>query len=535
MEKMTFKQLQEHLLLQPTLDTCASFLANNAHALRELFYSRICEKPPGTTSLAGEQEFEGEQALISFFNSQCGDQLRSGSVPPPAVKALFIYFISLCEQAGFHHTIKQIAETLPHGALHFRASVIFQYKYIPLASTNYIDRFVEIVTSLQSVWINAPPSLKAQCEDFVVEYFCAASTRDQGIGEQNRLKLQLLFMDRSNQECFPILTSKHIINILNLPVDRLKQEGEDANARIAESFYDEAALLLPVPQQPRHSSICNETGRSHGGHCPPELHKAREALAEKYPSEFANTNYFVKQPLTAATYTEFNGATKCMRYFRQYMPLHMPQIEEAVRITLEQNCFLRRRLHIIDIGGGPGTLYTVLASLLHRGLYLDYSFDVTLVEPSIEFHDFLRVIAQHVHHPNLNLRDIYSCTSDQLPSVMNKMDADWYFIANAITPIVRGAGNAAEAVKRLCAVINATRRKHSECILTLAENTNSIDFNDVCATIKANGLDYISKEKNCHGSWLADCKQFYVTGPMRPTQPHLKYAYVPFTVGFGGP
>jgi hypothetical protein len=533
MEKMTYKQLQEHLQLLPTLDVCATFLINNAHALRKLFYSGISERPSGSTCLAGEREFEGEQALISFFNSPCGDQLRSGSVPPPAVTALFIYFISLCEQAGFHHRIKQISEILPQGALRIRASVIFQYKFIPLASINYIDRFEEIITSLQSVWDDAPPLLKAQCEDFVVEYFCAAATREQGVGEQNRVALLSLFTDHSNQVRLSILTSKHVINILNLPVDRLKQEREDTNARIAESFYDEAALLLPVPQQLRHTANCTETGRSHGGHCPPKFHQARVALAEKYPLEFANTNYFVKQPLTAAMYTEFNDTTKCMRYFRQYMPLHMPQIEEAVRLTLEQKFFSRRRLHIIDIGGGPGTLYTVLASLLHRGLCQDYSFDVTLVEPSIAFHDFLQVIALHVHHPNLNVRGIYSCTSDQLPSIMSKKDADWYFIANAITPIVRGAGNVSEAVNRLFNVINTTRRKHSKCILTLAENTNSIDFNDVCSTVKTKGLDCVSKENYCHGSWLSDCRQFYVTGPLRPTQPRLKYAYIPFPEGFG--
>lgn len=531
MEKMTYKQLEAHLRLQPTLDACATFLGNNAHALRKLFYSGISERTPGSTCLAGEPEFEGEDALISFFNSPCGDQLRSGIVPPPEVMALFIYFISLCEQAGFHHQIEQISEMLPQGSLRTRASVIFQYKFIPLASINYIARFEEIVTSLQSAWNDASPSIKAQCEDFVVEYFCSAATREQSIGEKNRVALQSLFSGR--QDRYPILTSRHITSILNLPVGRLKQEGEDANARIAESFYDEAALLLPVPQQYRHATICTETGRSHDGHCPPQLHQARVALAQKYPSEFANTSYFVKQPLTAATYTEFNDLTKCMRYFRQYMPLHMPQIEEAVRITLEQYCFSRRRLHIIDIGGGPGTLYTVLASLLHRGLCQDYSFDVTLVEPSTGFHDFLQVIAQHVQHPNLSVREMHTCTSDQLPFIMSKKDADWYFVGNVLTPIVRGAGSAVEAVNRLCATIKATRRKHSECILTLAENTNSVDFNDVCATIKAKGLDCVSKESYCHGSWLSDCKQFYVTGPLRPTQPRLKYAYIPFPEGFG--
>jgi len=475
---MTFRQLQQDLQQQPTLDACAAFLSNHAQALRTLFYSGISDAPPGAPLQADEREFEAEQvqtsdrdeaaqALIDFLNSPCGDQLRSGVNPPPAVSALLIYFISLCEHAGFHHLIERIAQVLPPGSLRSRAEAIFQYKYIPLASVYYTARFDNITATLHSAWDGAPLSQKAQCEDLAIEYFCSAAAPQDGIGESNRTTLQTRFADQHNQARFPLLKSVRVVSILNIPAERLPQEREDANARIAEAFYDEASLLLPVPPQPHHAAIC-----ATGGHCHPGLHPAREALAAKYPTEFANTNIFVKQPLTAATYTEFNDTTKCMRYFRQYMPLHMPQIERAVCDTLDQRGFTRHRVHIIDIGGGPGTLYAVLASLLHRRLYQDYHFDITLVEPAKGFHDFMRVIGQHVQHPNLNIREMYACTSDQLPTVMRKHDADWYFLGNAITPIVKDAGDAVKAVKRLCTVIDATRRKTSACVLTLAENTN---------------------------------------------------------------
>ena len=325
---------------------------------------------------------------------------------------------------------------------------------------------------------------------------------------------------------YPFLAGKSITSLFNLPADKLKEARYDANIRIAESFYDEAAKLLPLTVLPSHASICIGCGC-----CPPGLPGARIVLAEQYPEEFVKTGYFERQLLTKDAYINFDNTTECMRYFRQYMPLHMPQIEKAIRNTLNQNLLTRKHLHIIDIGGGPGTLYVVLASLLHRGFYPEHTFDITLVEPSSTFHDFLRVIAQYVRHPALRLRDMLVCTSEDLPAIMTKQDADWYFLANIITPIVRGFGNVSEAVGHLCSVIKATRRKQSVCTLTLAENTNSVDFTDVCAEFSARGLECPEyPDSSCQGDWLEGCK-FYITGPRRLTRPRLKYACITIPEG----
>jgi hypothetical protein len=532
---MTFTQLQHFLQQQATLDSCAKGLHQQALALRTLFYHGLEDVPPDAYLHAGPREFEAEQALITFLNSSCGAQLRAGIPPPPAVVALLIYFISLCERAGFHHLIEQIAQVLPLGTLRSRAEAIFDFKYIPRASVDYVGRFDRIAAALHSAWEAGGPLVKMQCQDLAIEYFCAAAAPGEGIGESNRQALKSRYEDPHSHVRYPFLVSTRVVAIIRTPPERLSQERADANARIAEAFYDEAAQLLPVSPQSPHAAICKETGLSHGGHCPPGLHQAREVLASKYPSEFTNTSIFIKQPLTSAAYTEFNDIQTCMRYFRQYMPLHMPQIEQAVCGTLEQNPFARRRIHVLDIGGGPGTLYVVLASLLHRGMFTNYVFDVTLVEPSKGFHEFLRVIAQYVQHPNLNVKAMCACTAEKLPTVMKKNDADWFFVANAITPIVKASGDVSEAVTRLCSVIQSTRRKNAACVLTLAENTNSVDFPGVCAALQANGLPCTTEQTSCSGTWLAGCKKFYVTGSMRPTQPRLKYAYIPISEGFGAP
>ncbi len=519
---MTFQELDNTMDAMPSLDACETLFKDNAQTLRELFYQAVEDTSTETPDIAGERDFAAESALITFLN-KFGRQYRNSDDSLPAIQAVLIYFISFFERAKFAYLIKRIAELLPDGLLRSRAAALFKYKDISETSHDYVARFDEIAFALQSVWDEASPTLQRQCEYIAIEYFCSAAAPGDGIGDNNRSRLIALFVGHVSE--YPFLVNNRITGLFHLPVDMLEEERTDANIRISEFFYDEAALLLPLQIKASHAAVCAGKGHDHDGCCPLGFSDARIVLAEKYPAEFLNTGYFVKQPLTKDVFIDFDDTTKCMRYLRQYMPLHMPQIEKAVRNTLDQNLLTRKHLHIVDIGGGPGTLYVVLASLLHRGFYPEYTFDITLVEPSRTFHDFLHVITQYVIHPALRFRDMHVCTSEDVPAIMTKHDVDWYFLANIITPIVRGFGSAAKAVGHLCTVINSTRRRQSVCILTLAENTNSVDFIDVCTEFSARGLECRkSPDSSCPGDWLAGCK-FYIS-PRRLTRPMLKYARI---------
>jgi hypothetical protein len=288
MEKMTFLTLQQLLREQQTVDMCSVFLINNAPALRTLFYSGISESSVVAPNQVCEQEVEAEDALIAFLNCPCCYQLSKSGTVSPELSALLIYFISYCERIGSYHKIELIAQIIPDGLLRRRATAIFKYKYITRASADYIDQFYSISGILQSVWESASPQIKAQCEDLAIEFFCsAADPKRKDIAEKNRTELLSRFYDVNNQVRFPFLAGKHLVRVLNLSADRLPREQKDANARIAECFYDEAALLLPVPQQPLHDTVCAESKRSHNGHCPYGLHPARVSLANEFATEFS--------------------------------------------------------------------------------------------------------------------------------------------------------------------------------------------------------------------------------------------------------
>ncbi len=241
---MTFAQLQQHLQRQRSLDQCASFLSDYAQTMRDLFYGSVPDPVTDAPREATAKEIEAEQALIDLLNSRCGDELRNGVQLPDEVEALLIYFISLCERAGFYQRILQISRILPAGSLRHRAEAVYQYKHIDRASNDYVARFERIATALQVAWSAGPESARLQCEDMLVEYFCSAAAPRRGIGERNRAALQAIIDDKIHRARYPILQSARLHTIRCFADARLAEERTDANARIAEAFYDEAALLI---------------------------------------------------------------------------------------------------------------------------------------------------------------------------------------------------------------------------------------------------------------------------------------------------
>jgi hypothetical protein len=151
------------------------------------------------------------------------------------------------------------------------------------------------------------------------------------------------------------------------------------------------------------------------------------------------------------------------------------------------------------------------------------NYHISVVEPAKTFHEMLDVISHHVAHDSLTLRVKYDCRLDQLPPRISARDVDWFFIANAITPLVAQAGDVPRAVTGLHSVINAVRRPQSTGLITIAENTNSVVFPDFCSELNNHGIPVAVSDHSCNAPWLADC-QFYVTGPRRLTRPRLRLA-----------
>jgi len=513
---MNAKELQNALSACVSLRECEAFLESHVHDLRRLFYGA----PDGGID---HVQYAMREAFFGFANSACCQEMQRAQTAPPGIVALLILFMSFFERTGLHHVINRIGLVAPTASLRARATAMFKYKYITRESEDYTDRCHTIIELLSQSWRDESSHVRQQCEDMLIEYYCAAAVSET-CGQANRESLYRQFTDTKTIARYSILKAPRITAVLSLSQESLGKERDEANLRITEGLYDEAIALLPElrgPPPPPH--VCAHTCRDHGGHCHPGLHPAKVAIAHRYPSEFAQTHTYIGQSLNSRIYTSFDSAIECMRYFRQYMPLHMPQIEVAVLATLQNNGLQRRRVHVLDIGGGPGNLYCILAALLYRNMLQNHEFEVSLLEPAKPFHEFLDIIAATVQHPRLHLRAKYDCRLDELPSRLKRADIDWFFVANAITPVIAHARNVPAAVSTFCSVLTHATRRHERAAITIAENTNSVEFPDFCAELGKQGIPVAVSDCSCNAPWLADC-QFYVTGPRRLTRPRLRLA-----------
>ncbi len=521
---MTFQDLEIKLQKCLTVAEFENFLKEDPQAIRNLFYNDHTNEPDNTC-------FDAEDAARALLDSKfITEAIQGNAMQSPTLVALLIYFISYIERAKLHHLIQRIAQILPDCDLRARTEALFKYKYITNADHDYLNRFTEIIELLDYIYVTGNADIKKHCADIAIEYFTDASTAYQSTDAANYTELKKLFIDQSNISLYQLLSDPGINVIINLPIDCLKKESEEANIRIAKAFYDEAARLLPIPLQTALQSLCKSAGSIHEGRCPPGFHEARERICELYPNAYSQTNTYIKQSLNSSIYTAFDNEVDCIRYLRQYQPLHMPQIEAAVEFTMGEKIHAPENIHILDIGGGAGSLYCVLTSLLHRGFYEHNTFEITIIDPSEIFLKFVDIITERVNHPQLKLRDKLCCRLDQVPQMAQVIDFDWYFIANAITPLIAHSGCVNSAVDTLYDVMMTDDNVKMKKII-IAENTRTSDFDEFCSKLLVKGLHCeILEETNCDGSWLANC-QHYVTGQRRLTSPALKYACFKYPKG----
>lgn len=255
------------------------------------------------------------------------------------------------------------------------------------------------------------------------------------------------------------------------------------------------------------------------------LHVAKLALINKYPTEYSNTNSFVRQNFDIMNYDNFDNAERCMRYMRQYMPLHIPPLEEAIKIALDNIQSIP--LKILDVGSGPGTLYCALSRLIKQKLpnmIVDHDIEYNPLEPSSCFFEFFDIIAEYIKVDKLTVGNKYngnikSLTKDNLKSI------NWIFLGNAVTPLIsETGGNITEAATNLVNMASLSDARQLQ--ITLAENNSTSSLEDFCAAINDTGkfgqVDRHPPSETIEAHWLASCYFKPEINNFTPTRPVLK-------------
>lgn len=517
-QSMTLEEFRNRLLNCHTLAECTAFIRGSFAEISRLFYD---------ATHVGQHDYitDMKSTFDAFMTGAPMTPVCRGepSIPDP-VRGLLLLFASYFERAGTYAQIVHVSQ-LPAMPVAIQNALKAIHKLRDIRDpAQHLMRF-DVILPLLSSHVDRPTATAV-----LAEYYATGRLQNLNHNPDNAVKFAGRFVCPEEQARYSLLGQEPLVRLFAMPDTGLAAELSLLNLRVVEALYDTACQLIgppPVSASPapaQQDALCLHTLRNHGGHCSTALHRAKECIAKRYAAEFAVTGTFIRQPLNSRVYTSFETRVECVRYFRQYMPLHMPQIEAAVCASLQKASFDRPDIHILDIGGGPGNLYCVLAALLRRNMIPMRHYHISVVEPAKTFHDMLDVISHHVAHDRLTLRAKYDCRLDQLAPRISARDVDWFFIANVITPLVAQAGDVPRAITDLHRVINAVRRPQSTGFITIAENSQSADFGAFCNTIGLPPLAYTQTGVQCDGSWLQGC-QFYVPyAPNQSPRPRLKYA-----------
>lgn len=504
---MTALDLYEQLKNIPSIVACNEYVMEHILEIADLFTGISDENLKRT-------KFDFEDAFLLL------DELIHTSQEPPTepLTALLLFFSSMFERAGLHTNIQRVAADMPDDYRRKCLMVIYLFKSITDTSTEYRARFHEICTLLDDAANESDiPRVRSLCEDLLIEYYAEGIVQNEKLG----MAAYTLYHDGFNKPDliarYPLLNAARFRTVWTLPYEQLETDLVAANQRVAEAFFDDAMARVPLAGIDAGHDPCCAAGTD----CTDGFHGAKRAIFRQYPEAYARTGVFVRQELTGVAYEQFADHTQCMRYLRQYMPLHLPQLEEAVRRSLANMPPDLQQVRLLDVGSGPGTLYCALSRLINAGEVNGRVFQYHPLEPSSGFIDFLNVIARHVTADGLAVGAPHcGRLSDLDDNVFSNIN--WIFLGNAVTPLITYArGDVGMAATHLVEKALLSNEPHLR--ITLAENSKTYKFDEFCQAIEATNQFIMEQlgDVALDAPWLAGC-HFRSQARFIATRPVLK-------------
>jgi len=517
---MTLDEIKVQLVRFDTPEKCDEYLRDRFHEIQPLFFGLTREE-------LNERKFDYQDAFDEILTRSPIRKISNCNSPPNSIIAVLIFLISFFERTGLYPSILAIANILPPESLHNRALAMFEYKKIADTQKDYESKFPLVLARLQDTWDTGTARVRSQCEDMLIEYYSDAIIKNVHAKVQIHktepyVYFQSFFGTHIKIEKYSILNSTRFRVILELPLERLPDENDEANVRIAEAFFDEAMALIPE----QIATVELNTCAAYCNQCVDGLHNVKLELMNRFPEAFAGTNTYLRQSLTSSVYLSFDETVQCIRYIRQSMMLHIPQIEKAVCRTLQQKQFPHKHIRILDVGCGPGTLYCVLAGMSSRNSELlnNLTIEYIPLEPSKPFFDINELVVKLVKTNSIVVGKRHNCRLQDLDD-HDLVGIDWIFLGNALTPIIADSSrNIANASSLIMAALRKT--KNSKVRLTLAENSRTADFEPFLQEIESSeAISQIGKVENisCNAPWIGKCLfNTTSTSGFIPTRPSLK-------------
>ncbi len=174
------------------------------------------------------------------------------------------------------------------------------------------------------------------------------------------------------------------------------------------------------------------------GRCTPRVHAAMAGMLAVAPRECAPGRLFA--PGAYPLFENGRGA----RYVREYLPLHLPQLEYGLEQAFPTVCDAHqspgRPIRVLDVGSGPASVPMALDRLVSAGRIAG-SFEVQPIEQSAEFCSMLRIAGESLRSGQVVIREPRQMTLEQYisqPDAAGLYACDWVVMGNVLSPLAHG-------------------------------------------------------------------------------------------------
>lgn len=132
---------------------------------------------------------------------------------------------------------------------------------------------------------------------------------------------------------------------------------------------------------------------------------------------------------------------QCIQYIQEYVPFHLPQIENGLRPALQHiyenlSCQGDKPIRILDMGSGPATTAISFCRLLDK-FSNKINLQISTMEPSTTFNEIIAVFSKENLNRNITITDHFDYTFDDFLSLsyILKGEYDWVIAANIISAL----------------------------------------------------------------------------------------------------
>jgi hypothetical protein len=165
---------------------------------------------------------------------------------------------------------------------------------------------------------------------------------------------------------------------------------------------------------------------------------------------------------------------QCAQYVQEYLPFHLPQIEEGLRTAYNAvgTTFpIDRPVRVLDIGSGPASTALALDSLVSSNI-ISGRFTVDTVEPSLGFNRMIDRARSALASGPVEIGEQYL---SQFPSWMQYDHSgnpkyDWIIMANALSPITLALNNDGAKLRSMITELLSKSGRECGCSATFIES-----------------------------------------------------------------